>query len=409
MMGINRFVSKSTLLCLICYSGFALKAQWKVVQTGVDKDLSSISVDGFGKMYACGFAGKIIQSSDSGKTWSKLNFPGFDNFSSIKFYDSLSGYVCSYNGTMYKTVNGGLIWNQLYSDGSNSIYDVAFYNNQYGVMTGSNGMIAYTKNNGLSWEVYTAIDNRTMYSVAVSNSGDFVIVGDIGTIYKTDTAFEEFKFHYIGSNTRLNKIRFTQDKAFVIAGGIVDTTMSGSYNNILAVSTDTGITWQKNFLTGERPFYSLWFLNKDSGYMAMSSGLIANTKNGGDDIGLHYIGNPSSISDLYFFDFDKGIGTISNGRVILTENGGGFGLNLNEIANDERKLIVYPNPSFDGIINWSFTDLYGSLIITDINGRVVSKEVINSHLHNTKFHSGVYFYQYIDMNNKTLSGKLVVY
>src|SRR5690606_10063449 len=109
-----------------------------------------------------------------------------------------------------------------------------------------------------------------------------------------------------------------------IAGGNVDTTLPGNYSNVLGVSTDTGISWKVNTLVGERPFYSLWFLNKDSGYMAMSSGLIANTKDGGDNIGLHKIGNPSSITDLYFFDFSKGIGTTSNGKVIITENGGGF-------------------------------------------------------------------------------------
>src|SRR5690606_18420379 len=143
------------------------------------------------------------------------------------------------------------------------------------------GMIAYTKDNGENWAVFTSTKKRTMYSVAVSNSGDFVIVGDSGTIYKTDTVFGEFNFQYLGVNTRLNKIRYTQDSSFVIAGGNVDTTLPGNYSNVLGVSTDTGISWKVNTLVGERPFYSLWFLNKDSGYMAMSSGLIANTKDGG--------------------------------------------------------------------------------------------------------------------------------
>ncbi|MFI5263711.1 MAG: YCF48-related protein [Candidatus Kapaibacterium sp.] len=64
--------------------------------------------------YVVGDPGKIVFTSDSGKTWSYQNSTVTTELNDVFFIDSLTGWVCGDQGVILRTTNGGFNWVRQY-------------------------------------------------------------------------------------------------------------------------------------------------------------------------------------------------------------------------------------------------------------------------------------------------------
>ena len=85
-------------------------------------------------------------------------------------------------------------------------------------------------------------------------------------------------------------------------------------------------------------------------------------------------------------------------------------LKNNGFDTSEKELVLFPNPAGDFISIKGISQKESTIKITDVNSKVVCIQIISdgSTIDVSKFLSGVYFYQIIDMeNNKMSKGKFV--
>lgn len=99
------------------------------------------------------------------------------------------------------------------------------------------------------------------------------------------------------------------------------TTVENVFNNGIYKTTDGGNSWQIQ-ITNLQTFYTLFMLNKDTGWAALQGGRLYRTINGGSNWVFQYIFpfNPYDINDIFFFDKDTGI--VTSATSYRTTNGG---------------------------------------------------------------------------------------
>lgn len=156
-------------------------------------------------------------------------------------------------------------------------------------------------------------NNLTCVKFIDTNTG--YAVGDAGTIIKTTNGGIDWVIQNSGTTQKLNSVYFIDAMNGYAVG----------YNVILK-TIDGGTNWsiQKSGLSYAELF-SVYFINKDSGYIVGGDGQILKTTNGGEDWLVQSSGTSIWLNSVYFSDTDTGYacgGTLINGTILKTINGG---------------------------------------------------------------------------------------
>ncbi|MBI4811754.1 MAG: hypothetical protein HY800_10005, partial [Ignavibacteriales bacterium] len=128
------------------------------------------------KIFVVGNSGTLLQSTDSGITWTLRSGLSGD-LRSIYFNDELNGWICGKYGGLYKTVHGGQTWNTIPSPGTNvtqNLNAVSFINPNDGWSVGTGGIIIRTTDGGVNW--YTQPQGNINIGV-IDGTNSFVFIG----------------------------------------------------------------------------------------------------------------------------------------------------------------------------------------------------------------------------------------
>jgi photosystem II stability/assembly factor-like uncharacterized protein len=87
----------------------------------------------------------IGRSNDTGKTWTKIDFPDRSNFPDLQFFNSERGYISS-DTAIYKTVNGGTTWTRECLVKNAKLVEIFFLDEHTGWACGSDGTFLRLKN-----------------------------------------------------------------------------------------------------------------------------------------------------------------------------------------------------------------------------------------------------------------------
>jgi photosystem II stability/assembly factor-like uncharacterized protein len=109
-----------------------------------------------GKIFTCSMDGYVLQSGDSGRSWTGI-YLNNENFTGIYFYNDSIGFIGTSDSVIYKTTNGGVVWKRIVTRlrGAN-LRSFAFSDSLHGFMLGNNGrsgtsIIYQTKDGGNTW------------------------------------------------------------------------------------------------------------------------------------------------------------------------------------------------------------------------------------------------------------------
>lgn len=146
----------------------------------------------------------ILKSSNSGKTWEKVN-SFTQKTSSIYFINDTTGFVGTEEGNLYKTTNGGNNWEETQLT-NNAIKSLQFISNEVGYAAGGNTFyttchtfhsffIAKTVDGGVSWASYdsTGIGLNSVYFI---NEKTGFVAGDFDLIMKTEGGINSLPNNY---------------------------------------------------------------------------------------------------------------------------------------------------------------------------------------------------------------------
>ncbi len=135
---------------------------WQELQTGVSEDLFGIYCISQTQVVACGENGKILKTSDGGRSWDVVyEKPGYDMIH-IAFSSSEVGYACgdsctwdeaNHKGIIVKTTDGGATWNELPNTEFVSLDQPSWtQNNKFVVLPYYNESLLYLfDDNGILW------------------------------------------------------------------------------------------------------------------------------------------------------------------------------------------------------------------------------------------------------------------
>lgn len=377
-------------------------SQWIPGTSGTTNFLTSVEVITSQLSYAGGFSGTFLKSTNLGQTWTAGTSPTGSNINKVNFPPTgtaTTGWAATAGG-LFKSTNSGQNWVQ--QGPSGVMADVFFSNTTTGYVLTSSLDFLKTTNGGTNFS-----------TVSITNTGG---VAGVGFVRGTSSAF------------------------FILG---VD---NGDDTTHIIKSTNEGTTWNRIFKVNE-VYFSIDFINGNTGIICGTDGLIRRTTNGGTnwtlipsgttvalqkvkfvsstivyivgsggkilkstDAGLTWGTQTSGISQnlrgfAMFSTGDNGIVCGGNGTILRTTNGGLTAITpgSSEIPESFSLSQNYPNPfnpatkikfalPTAGIVELKVYNVFGEEAMTLVNGfrNAGSYEV---ELDAGNLASGVYFYK----------------
>lgn len=331
-------------------------------------------------------------TSDGGKTWFEQFLLSSFNLHKIKFADSLRGCILGYNGDLYKTADGGKTW-VLTAVGSEFYWgalDIFFLDKDNWWIVGESAKIYNTsnggdnwslQNSGYQWEVLNGIYFRDRNNGWTWGNDKFLHSTDGGLTWKAQSK---------PINENINKIEFADGQtgwAFGINGTILKTTDGGTvwftqsqklnavrFNTTFWVSpqegwvsglnkdatfnttfqsTDGGSTWQDRTVNISEAGSSIFFIDKNTGWLATSSDYtgsnIYKTTNNGS-LWLHKFTHTSRIKKIQFINHSIGW-ACNNNDILKSADGGSEWTEQNALKETETTLSFFFIDSTTGWIS----------------------------------------------------------
>ena len=244
------------------------------------------------------------------------------------FTDLNTGYVLvqnSPNNYIFKTTNAASSWTQVYNITGDTITTLCFINASTGFAGGRGKKIYNTINGGLNWtsQTFNNFVNKGIKKINFLNASTGFAVGDgipEGPILKTTNGGINWALINSGASSFLNDIVFTDANTGYVCG---------DYE--IMKSTNGGNSWFMLFhgVSGDPEYWSLYFINANTGYFSHSQGGYKVTTNGGSSFSNVELDTAigTVFTSVYFIDANTGFLTSfnmvnNNGKAYKTTNSG---------------------------------------------------------------------------------------
>lgn len=208
---------------------------------------------------AVGERGRILRSTDSGRTWELLPSPIETTLTGISFADAQCGWAVGHDGTILNTRDGGLSWTQQHSDQTISFLDVFAIDTRKVCAIGAFGLFYLSEDGGVTWAPRQALEQDMHLNriTAVGNNTCY-IAGERGTLLSFSTA----KFTFTPTPTDYDGSFF--GVLPLDGGGLLAYGLRGR----LYRSEGANVSWQP--ITLERPALILTAVKLKSGTIVLA-------------------------------------------------------------------------------------------------------------------------------------------
>ena len=409
------------LFFVIILSSLAqLNAQWQIVNPfGTPlPGVSFLSLDFVDPLngWVSTNTGKIIHTSDGGKTWSTQTTGITVKIKKVRFVDALNGWAICDSGKIIHTVDGGINWEIQFDEPNFATGKMCAINSSICWITGKwlqEQVFLKTLDGGINWEVINPpnIGSASLDEVVFinQNRGWFTVVyysgGSMGSgIFSTTNGGNTWSLQF--SYNSLSTDIFFLDENFGWLGGLQ-----------YLYKTVNGTNWTNiyNIYIGH-----IHFIDQNVGWVVHKFPLngdeynkILVSSNGGTSFDIQYTGEWGyRIRDFKFIEQRfgwaavEGIFSYLGGHLLHTTNGGGiFPSPVEDEGHIPGKFVLnqnYPNP-FNPSTTISYqipSQQFVTLKVYDVLGNEVAvlvNEYRNAGSYEVNFNSsnltsGVYFY-----------------
>jgi photosystem II stability/assembly factor-like uncharacterized protein len=212
---------------------------WVSITTALENSsINTIDTSGM-FIFAGGYLnGKIFRSSDSGNTWQRVYYTGFnDNITKIKTGPNNTVYAGIGGHGLFYTTNYGINWIQMNFGSSNAPLDIEINNGI--IYCADNYYIFYTTNNGTNWlQMGNCVPygNNSFTDFALRNTNE-IYIGSLGSNAGLFKKFSVNKCEKLSSDF----INSCITAITTLPSGEV---FAGSRNSYIYRSTNSGTSWE---------------------------------------------------------------------------------------------------------------------------------------------------------------------
>ncbi len=412
------------------------------------------------KKYILIFYFSLLPSAFIHSQWVQQTLPVSGLIYDICFFDANTGFVSMDTPALLKTTNGGTNWTVIKTT---LIYHIQFLDNltgyAHGYVPGTYHRLYKTTNGGNTWDsMFIGVGAFANMSFVNKDTGWLCgYNGSSGTVWQTTNGGQTLQQQFTFGGTPIQFIYFVKQRyANEFYGWYTQ-------NGLMLYTTNSGANWNLYTNLPNQNASSIFFLNKDTGWVSNSSSVpyIMYTSNNGVNWTIQDLPNSLGAGDLTFLNFRRGWGASGFGNVVATTNSGTnwgrqvvpiFTINAvyfldtllgwcggngickttngggniiyngvqqigNEVPASFKLYQNYPNP-FNSNTNFKFQipkSSYVKIILYDILGRVVEvlvDDYFKMGIYKIDFNasdlpSGVYFYR-IEASDYVASKKMVL-
>lgn len=272
---------------------------WKVLTEGEPYyDMVGLHFANDSTGVGVGLDGRIIRTTDKGKTWNKINSPVSSDLFSVLFINESRGVIVGDKGWILTTSDTGQSWNESMRVVEDDLRDVSFFNNDIGIAVGDKGNILRTTDGGNVWYEVTPITDKYIDGVDCFNDSMAVIAGSFKNIFLSKDYGKTWKRDSIQAGKSFYSVTFPTDSIGFLGG-----------SEFIYKTTDCCGTWQK-YNVDEKYFLAIHFIDENTGY-ACDWDRIIKTIDGGETWST--VWSPPDydsfyeLSDIYFINNNIGM------------------------------------------------------------------------------------------------------
>ena len=150
-----------------------------------DYQLSDIAFANEQIGYACGY-GAVLKTLDGENSWQLQDIQG-DFYKSISIVDAENVWAVGYNGSIIHTSDGGKHWEKQ-RNGDNPLIskyrfrDVVFKNTSTGYAVGDKGIMLKTTDAGIHWSLFKEVTDKDLKCITIKTDGSLWIGGSDGFV-----------------------------------------------------------------------------------------------------------------------------------------------------------------------------------------------------------------------------------
>jgi photosystem II stability/assembly factor-like uncharacterized protein len=264
------------------------------VAAGTPIDLTEVRQNLFATCFATdrdgwmvGELGRIIHTSDGGKTWSRQDAGTKRPFLAMSCLDPKTAWIAGKEGIVYGTKDGGETWTQLQTGSTRHVFGIEFPTPERGHAVGDFGTMVHTEDGGKTWTVMripdtvalpeSALDTGVepgdvnLYGMSFGDPDHVWVVGEFGTVITSGDGGRTWQQQHTPVESTLFGVRF-QDATHGFAVGI---------DSVILATSDGGATWRTiPPPVTQRSYYDV-AVRGQNGWIVGNSGTVLKTTDGG--------------------------------------------------------------------------------------------------------------------------------
>jgi photosystem II stability/assembly factor-like uncharacterized protein len=234
------------------------------------------------RLFAVGERGFVLLSDDDGRNWTAVPTPVTRTLTGLAFKDARIGIAVGHGASVVRTEDAGQTWSQVAIDdaGSDSLLGITHLDGDHFIAYGAFGLLVDSVDAGKTWTRRTVIaaDFDRHISQVLPVGGALWLVAESGTLARSDdggNTWVQVTSPYAGS---FFGALATRDQTLLVFG------MRGNVYR----TTDLGATWKKIETGTTASLMSARQLTDGRVLMVGNAGLLAQSRNDGQTIELHW-------------------------------------------------------------------------------------------------------------------------
>jgi photosystem II stability/assembly factor-like uncharacterized protein len=317
------------LLTAHCSLLNASAAAWTRQPTGTMSWLHGVYFLDQNRGWVAGSGGTLLETTDAGQTWHRLNPLTKDNLRDVYFANERIGWLVVERDLLklktndeprtylLKTEDGGLSWRSVFlraSDVNARLVRAVFADAERGWVFGETGVVFATRDGGAHWVRQPSPTKHLLLGGAFVDYAHGWLVGAGATILQTSDGGTTWRSGYVRDGAGA---RFT-------AASCVGNSLGwavGTAGRVFA-TTDGGRTWFEQRSNVDVDLLDVKFVDASAGWAVGNQGTLLSTKDGGIHWSATGSGTSHALERLFFVDQNHGWAVGFGGTVLTYSQAG---------------------------------------------------------------------------------------